>query len=581
VRIAAALAGVATVLWVWPPFETFFAAADSTMYVNAGVHLAREGAYGVTGAIAPLLSSELQKTLFVSVGDFDLGPYIRLPGGLLMTHRADAVATPAFFPLVSTWTGILAAVGGPGLATAAAPLGMGLAVWGLTLLAGEAFGVATAVVTALVFLGNFAVWWFGRFTMSEPLTIAFVWGALVFLRRRAPFAAGVMLALAGLARSETLIFAVAALVWWAAWERVTARELAWVGAGLLAAGVVAVVGVVDAPNHHLAYLTNDALRVWVRWSFQLMPAIVDGRLAAAAALAPMVPILIAIAVLWMGGDSGRNVARVLLTAGLALAAVLYARLGGGLDTVRHCRWLVTSMSPLGFGCGVVGLALLWRRGGPAVRLAVLLTILVAAVFLPSPRVAPYQPWAMRRYLPVVLPGLALGAGAVVGTLWDTRRAALRIIAAVVAIATVAWQVPATFAARRAGYFAGTLAGAARLAAQLPQDALVVVDGGFADVQFQVPLWLVFGRETIMVSGGGAAWRDLLTTLVATGRPVYWIQNGYAVPPSGGGLAFARVEPIVELAVVLPDSPIDRPPATAMRKLLPLAVYGVAAGVGVS
>jgi hypothetical protein len=581
VRIGAALAGVATVVWVWPPFETYFAAADSTMYVNAGIHLARTGSYGVTGTIAPLLSSELGRALFVSVGIFDLGPYIRLPGGLLMTGRADAVATPAFFPLVSTWTGILAAVGGPGFATFAAPLGMGLAVWALALFAGETFGLATAVVTAVVFLGNFAVWWFGRFTMSEPLTIAFVWGALVFLRRRAPFAAGAMLAIAGLARSETLVFAVAAVAWWAAWERVALRDLLWVAAGLLAAGVVAALGFVDAPNHHLAYLTNDVLFVWARWSFQMWPAIVDGRLVTAAALAPMVPILIAIAVLWAGGDVARNVARVLLTAGLVLAAVVYVRLGGGLDTLRHCRWIATSMSPLGLACGVVGLVTLWRRGGPAGRLAVLLALLVAAVFLPSPRVAPYQPWAMRRYLPVVLPALALAAGALLGALWDTRRPLLRLAAAAVVVATVAWQVPPTLAARRAGYFAGTMAGVTRIAERLPPDALVVVDGEFADVQFQVPLWLVFGRETIMVSGGGAAWRDLLATLVATGRPVYWIQNRYALPPHSSGLAFSRVEPMLDLAVVLPDSPIDAPPAAAIRKVLPLALYGVGPGVGVS
>jgi hypothetical protein len=158
---------------------------------------------------------------------------------------------------------------------------------------------------------------------------------------------------------------------------------------------------------------------------------------------------------------------------------------------------------------------------------------------------------------------------------------MRVVAVAMVVATVAWQVPPIFVARRAGYFAGTLAAASRLAERLPQDALVVVDGGFADAQIQVPLWLGFGRETIMVSGGGFAWRDLLTTLVATGRPVYWIQNAYAVPPSAKELTFARIEPIVDLAVVLPDSPIDAPPATATRRVLPLAVYGVGPGEGVS
>ena len=63
----------------------------------------------------------------------------------------------------------------------------------MTLFAGETFGVAAAVTTALIFVANFAVWWFGRFAMSEPLTIAFLWGAFVFLGRGLPVTAGVML----------------------------------------------------------------------------------------------------------------------------------------------------------------------------------------------------------------------------------------------------------------------------------------------------------------------------------------------------------------------------------------------------
>ena len=116
------------------------------MYVNAGVHLARTGAYDVPGTIAPLLAPELARTLFASVGLFDQGPYVRLPGGLLMKSRDTDVATPAFFPLVSTWTGLFAAVGGPALAPAVAPIGMGLAVWALALFAGETFGVRYFIV---------------------------------------------------------------------------------------------------------------------------------------------------------------------------------------------------------------------------------------------------------------------------------------------------------------------------------------------------------------------------------------------------------------------------------------------------
>ncbi len=574
IRVLAAAAGCAAALWASPPYETFIGAADSTMYLNAGVHLARTGSYEVPGTIAPLLAPDLAKAVFASVGVLDRGPYVRLPGGLLMTHRDAATAVPAFFPLVSTWTGILTAVGGPACAPAVAPLAIGLAVWALALFAGETFGLATAAITALVFVGNFAVWWFGRFTMSEPLTIAFIWGALVFLGRGAPGAAGSMLALAGLARAETLVFALMAGAWWVAWVPVRARDLGLLAGGLVMTGLVAATSLVGMPNHHVAYLWNDASLALLRWMFLLEPARVDGRFAAAVALLPMLPLLLVVAVSAMGLGTVRNVARVLVTAAIVLAVVAYARLFLGLDTVRHIGWLATSMSPLGLLCAVVGMGFVWSRGGPAGRLAVALTILVAAVFLPSPRVAAYQPWAMRRYLPVVLPGLALAAGTALGACLESPRRWLQGIGVVLVITTLALQLPPTLVARRAGYFADTLAGMTQLAERIPPDALVVVDGGFADLQLQVPLWLTFGRESIAAAGGGPAWRALLTTLLATGRPVYWIQNRYGLPPTGPGMTFVPVEGIRDLTITLPDSPRDTPPALVIRKLVPLGVYGV-------
>jgi hypothetical protein len=581
IGIVACAAGMVACGWTWPPFETFLAGADSTMYVDAGIHLARTGSYEVPGTIARLLSPALATALFPGVGFSGRGPFIRLPGGLLMSSLDATSATPAFFPLLPVWTGILAAIGGPELAPAAAPLGMGLAVWAVTLFAGEALGLAVALPTALVFLGNFAVWWFGRFPMAEPLTIAFVWGGLVFLGRGAPLAAGVMLGLGGVARAETLVFTIAALAWWAAWTPVRARDLLALTGGVALAGMLAAVGLFGSPNHHVAYLWSDLVWTWMRMMFRVLPAVWDGRLVAAVALLPMVPLMAGLAASWHGGTVARNTLRASIALAILVGVGLYWRLGGQPEPLRHLGWLVTSMSPLGFALAVVGGGLVWWRGGPAARLSVVLVLLVAAIFVPSPRVSPYQPWAMRRFLPVVLPGLALAAGALLGSLMQSSRWALRVAAAVLMVAVVGLQVPTTLAVRGADYFTGSLAGTRRVAEQIPSDALVVVDSGFADLQIQVPLWLVFGRESVMAAGGRPAWRALLSTLVATGRPVYWIQNRFAKPPESAGLAFAPVSSESDFTIQLPDSPADVPPAVAIRKLIPLRVYGVTAGDGLA
>lgn len=585
-RRARRLAGIAALMalaWVWPPFETFMAAADSTMYVDAGVHLAQTGTYDVPTTVAPMLPDDLAEALFASVGVLGQGPYVRLPGGLLMRTRDADHATPAFFPLLPVWAGTLTAVGGAALAPAVAPIGTALAVWALALFAAECLGIAEAAVTALVFLGNFAVWWFGRFSMSEPLTVAFVWGGLVFLRRGSPFAAGLMLGIGGVARAETLIFVVAALAWWSTWRAVHRRDVVAVTAGVALAGSLAAVGLFRSPNHQVAYLLNDfafaSYQVASRIPFRAFPALWDGRVFCALALLPMLPLSVAIGAAGCGAPVLRTTARTLLALGTVLATMLYLRLGGRPEPLRHLGWIAGSLSYPGLVLAVAGGVRVWRHGGTAARLGVVLVVLVAALFVPSPRVSTYQPWAMRRFLPVVLPGLALGVGACAGLALKSGRRSVQAAGVALVVVVVGLQVRPILAARHAGYFAGSLTNVRKIADAVPDDAVIVIDGQLADLQMQVPLWLVFGRETAMASGGGPAWRALLGAVAARHRPIVWIQNRYAPSPTASGFEFTPILAEADFSIDLPDSPADTPPTFVMRKVVPLAVYGVAVGSG--
>jgi hypothetical protein len=345
-------------------------------------------------------------------------------------------------------------------------------------------------------------------------------------------------------------------------------------------GLLAGAGLFASPNHHVAYLKNDLAFAWLRVVYRVLPAIWDGRALVTLGLLPLVPLTAAVAAAWRGRDIGRGAARVVLLIGLVLVTGLYVRLGGEFDPIRHLGWLATSMSVLGLALGVAGGVLLWTRGGPAARLAVILLVLVAAVFVPSPRVANYQPWAMRRFLPIVLPALALGAGAVLGGLWSMERLGWRVIAAGVTLLVFALQVRATLATRDRGYYEDSFTSSRRLAEKIPPSGIAVFDGGLADLQMQVPLWLVFGRETAVSTGGGPAWRMLLAKLVANGRQTFWIQNRYAPPPQAKGLVFTRVGEPTDLVIQLPDSPVNVPPTAVMRKVVPLQIYGVGSPDGV-
>jgi hypothetical protein len=147
------------------------------------------------------------------------------------------------------------------------------------------------------------------------------------------------------------------------------------------------------------------------------------------------------------------------------------------------------------------------------------------------------------------------------------------------LVVVALQARAPLAARDAPYFRDSFASVRRLAEQIPPDGVVVLDGGLAELQIQVPLWLVFGRETALATVGGPAWRLLLSTIVASGRPTYWIQNRWGPPPQAKGLTFTAVGAESDMTIHLPNSPRDTPPAVVIRKIVPLRVYGVALEAG--
>lgn len=573
-RSLPALAALLAFAWSWPPFETFMAASDSTMYVDAGVHLATTGSYTVADTVARELPSELAKALFMSVGIFDSGPYVRLPGGLLMHARDATTATPAFFPLVSTWSGILTAIGGPALAPTIAPVTMALATWALASFALEALGLAAAVSTVLVFLANFAVWWFGRFTMSEPLTIAFVWAGLVFLVRGRSFTAGVMLGIAGVARAETIVFTIGAVAWWAVTAPVARRTLLALLSGAALAGALALVGLVASPNHQLSYLRTDLSFAGMQLLLRYGATLSDGRALSVLALLPLVPAWAAVVAARRGRPVVRSVLRLLLTVATVALAGTYAHFAGGADPVRHLGWLATSMSVPGLALALAGGAVVWTRGGTTGRLAVILVALVSVVFVLNPRVGDYQPWAMRRFLPIVLPGLALFAGAAIATIWRAPRRGLAVVAALLCVATVALQVRSVLAIRHATYFADSLSAVRKVAEAVPADTVLVIDGGFAELQMQVPIWLVFGRETILVTGGGPAWRALLGRLLQGGRSVYWLQHRFGPPPQASELAFRPVGGPSDVTIDLPPSPADTPPSAVIRKVVPLQLYDV-------
>lgn len=582
VRVLAAVSALVTLFWTWPPYETVIAASDSTMYLNAGEHIARTGAYDVRDTVGTMLPPELARPLFTALGlGGATGPFVRLPGGLLKQSLDDPVAVPAFFPLLPVWVAVGRLVGGTTGPFVVTPLMMALAVAALVLFAGETLGAAVAAFTAVVFCADFAVWWYAKFTMPEALATAAIWAGFVVAHRagrdrdgRAALLAGLIFGVAGLARTETFLFLAAAGALAYSWHRprtpIGPLALGFASVGAFAASIVA-----RSPSHHLAYLRNDVL---LNYAFYGVPLLAKARASGALYVAALVLALVVVGTVAFGRRAGvgavRSLLRMATLVGTMVAVGAYLKVAYVVYPRRDVAWLAAYGSWPLLALAVPGLLLAWRRGGDGVRLALYAALLESVVFVLNPRVAPYQPWAIRRFLPLVLPAITVTGSVALAWIAGRRARGARVAAIAVAAVVVVLEVAPVLRVRAAPYWEDSTALVDSIAERFPRDAIVAVDSDLADLQLQVPLWLRNGRETLMLREGGVRWRDVIATLVASGRPVFWIAKTRNPPSDVRGVRLEPLLPDPDLVVAMPEAPPDTLPVRTVRRLVWLRLYRV-------
>lgn len=184
-------------------------------------------------------------------------------------------------------------------------------------------------------------------------------------------------------------------------------------------------------------------------------------------------------------------------------AALQAREGEPVDGSRSyaedsARWMVWYLGPVAGVAAVAGAAWLTRRAvvGRASPTQVLLLCAAAPpalLYLAKPSIFPDQPWAMRRFVPMVIPALLLAAGAAADALWSHRNSgrgheangpvrsrppllagAAAALAVVIVVGTVVAPVVSAWPVRRFHAYDGNLGAVRELCAAMGPDAAVVV-----------------------------------------------------------------------------------------------------------
>ena len=222
---------------------------------------------------------------------------------------------------------------------------------------------------------------------------------------------------------------------------------------------------------------------------------------------------------------------------LAAYALVYATTNSG-RWPEPLIWLSWYLSwPVLAFCGLgLGWLLISGRAGRADQGLVFLLILTGVVglqYLYDPLEPGDQIWSMRRFVPVVLPGIlvvvALGAGRLVEWVYFEFRGVATTALAAVLVGLVGVHGAAVL---HEPLWEGVLDQSADVAGIFPEDAVVLVSPELVGTHVQTSLTYLHGVDTVVVQQDEP--RDILREVVlgwlAAGRPVFILlgQGGFSV-----------------------------------------------------
>lgn len=545
--LLAGLAG-AGVLYLAFPTETMMTGRDMGVYTAHAIHIAERGTLTVPYPWPPELAPLFRPAFRAFPG------FYATPGAM----------TPQFGHLFPAWLAqAYAAFGIGGLYRANGVLAL--------LSAGVLYGACRAVAgkapatVAILFLAyNVSQLWLARITLTEILTQLLVWAGLLLLLRalddgdvRLAGWAGLLLGVSVLVRIDALL--VLPLLFLA---HLAHRILADSAARRSAVWLSVYRTAVPAYALGVAYYRVFSRPYYDQHEVFITPMIWLTAAAVGALLLGMTPL----------GGLVRPLARsraalaavVLVVVGLSAYAYVLRPLqepkpvfslrGTPVPGMRsHVEEALVNLgaylSPPVVVAGIAGWLLVCgaaMRRGRGLHLLPVLAVCGAltAAYVRDQAIYPDHYWAIRRFVPVVIPGLVLFAA--VAADWAVRRARSRPLSRGLAIAALlfltgwtahAAMLSATFAESR-----GTDEAVRALAARLPTGAPVVAIGS---LRWAAALHVVFDRPVVPLDLDTAAGRDALGAWVrrrsARGEVAYLLELRRLPDAGGAGIAgFGRV-----------------------------------------
>jgi hypothetical protein len=549
----------------FPPFEHILGGRDPGVYVNAGFHLARDGRLVYHDPVVASIPKEAWPLFFP---DKELPPwdYLRYQGFRLESPESARVV-PHGLHLYPVWIATASALYQPKSGLYATPFFALVAVSGFFLAFRRLLGLeVAALATALLAVFQIQIW-FARFPNSE-IVVQFLFAtSLLFFffmeEQRSTLAGalgGLALGATALARVESLLFAVPVALYFG-WKRVR-RELGVPEISFLAGFVL--MGMHAAIHDRLfawPYVSSILGRHY--WRF-----LGENLLAVGVASAILFLVLdravgkLPRKILTVFDSERLRIGAALSLFLLALYAYFVRPLWHGQRTAPHDAEAFLRMSwylfPVGLSLAVAGGMALVLRARRSQAFFLLVALTFSLFFFYKVRVWHDHYFAMRRFIPVILPAFFV---AVAFLLSGLRESGGRLAAAgtrVVAAALVVLYLAAGVRLWRHDEFRGSLPFVEDLARHIGGDDVAIFPAQEGLHLLELPLAQLEGRNVLefyTLKPDRALLEKLLESWKDRYHDVFFVTN-YKISLSG---LFTRHVKDFELATEKYEYSYDRPP----------------------
>ena len=592
--------GMVTVLAAalyFPAYDSFVFGDDASAYLGLGRQIAAADGLTFDDPLLRDIPVHAREELFLNrQRDWSSlhGSHVRFPGGFLIADIEHPEVSTGFSPLFPVLTGLFYdALPGDG-APPVTPLFAVLSIGGLFLVGARLGGIRTGLLAAVMLAVSLPQIWFARYPVPDVVAQFFVVAGLLALlaafRDERPWlaaGAGALFGMACFAKVDMIILLAVTLIAFAAW-RLLGRPA---GGGRCAKYLFAASGVMLAHNllHYLLFpsdytryledlLANSYLVRLLTNPLVVIAVLGAGLLGLAAAF---------VVVLRRGLDRAGAVRAggIALLALLAAHAINYAATTPGRlpDTIFWLGWYLSW--PVLALCAA---ALVWLlrsgRAGRADQGLAFLLLFVGVVglhYLYDPLEDGDHIWSMRRFLPVVLPGLllilAMAVGRVIEWIYVEYRAAATVTAGVVLAALIG-----SSAAPVAGapLWEGALRRTGELARSFPAGAVVLVGPELAGTHVQTALAYQHGVDTLLVQERqpGSALRDVVVDWMARGREVFIVIGRQGFSFAAPDLTLREVRE-ARIDVLTLERTFDRLPRSVEESTARMRILQVAGAEG--